>query len=801
MRRAGRALDQGSQLGVRSIPDFNDGLEIVVQVVAVNLASLLYAVVALHLLGLPSSVYKLLVFSSILIALPVCSAAIIQAVRRLPRNAGEFTDLAIKAGVVVSACLLAIISVVVWLFKIPIPVSNLMIRSGLSVVVCAHLGFLAAGWLAGASTRHRLMSGVTRGLTLDGRLSASLGFVLIVSVAMLMAFYIGVGNPFINLSLNLILGLNPKPSWVIAVLSPVLAIGVLYVCFRLVSANTTDRPEPHFWAPARVALAIVAIPYFYFDYRFDTDVLHFLTNVGPASQMIFADSVPMVTAFSQYGPGPMVMTWLTFLVTEPSFHAANIVSQLHSIVFYCVILLCLFRMAPYRTAAMLLGFFAVGVLMAGWGGGNGSLNSVPSSMGMRYLPNAALVLAISYLPAKRSLSALVFLAMVLSGIWSFETFAGSVAILGIFILVSSVRERDVAGFFRNLLFGILAPTAAAVLLTSAATLLWSGKFPDYLTYLQFALVYNMTSEFWSLDATGAFLGWIPVAAAVMAVLTLAWLSVAGDANDRTPPFDADFLIYRFVPMAALTGFMSSYFAGRSVDFTLIISFLPLSALVIPAILAVFHESTTGRTSSIQLAAVPALVVFLALSFSFSALYRKNTPYATAISECLYNWNCTPFGLASATAQRYALRPMLDQAANPNFYEAAGLAKEALGLIERYASDRREIPLFLGVHPTSVWSVHTNAVLVLAGKGHRWPISFVLSDEINPRLRQAIIGADVQLQEGEVVFIRTDESKLGQLEAAIVARIRSSVRLCPLPPSGGMVTAYRVTRLQQCEQGT
>ncbi|MDO9414062.1 MAG: hypothetical protein Q7T81_15945 [Pseudolabrys sp.] len=795
-------------MSVRPISGFDDRVEIIVQVVATNLAALLYAVVVLQLLGLPSSVYKLLIFSSILIVLPVCSAAIIRAVRREPRDASEFTDVAIMAGVAVSACLLAAISVVVWLFRIPVPVSNLMIRSGLAVVICAHLGFLAAGWFAGASTRHRLTLSMTRGLTLDGRASASLGFVLIVSVGMLLAFYIGIGNPFINLSLNLVLGLSPKPSWVIIILSAVLAIGVIYVCFRLISANAADRSERGFWTPARVALVsvIVAVPYFYFDYKFNTDVLHFLTNAGPASQIILADTVAMVTAFSQYGPGPMVLTWLTFLATSPSFHAANIVSQLHSLAFYCVVLLCLFRMTPYRTAAMLLGFFAIGVLMAGWGGGNGSLNSVPSSMGMRYLPNAMLVLAISYLPAKRTLSAFVFLAMVLAGLWSFETLAGSVAILGIFILISSVRERDVVGFFRNLLFGILGPTVAAVLLTSAATLLWSGQFPDYLAYLQFALVYNMTSEFWSLDATGTFLGWIPVAAAVMAVLTLAWLSAIGGPSDRASPFDIYVLIYRFVPMAALTGFMSSYFAGRSVDFTLIISFLPFSVLVIPTILAVFHEAkpdraSWGRAPSIQLAAVLALVVFLALSFSFSAMYRKNAPYATAISECLYNWNCTPFGLASATAQRYALRPILDQAANPNFYETTGFTKDALGLIERYASDRREIPLFLGVHPTSIWSIHTNAVLVLARKGHRWPISFVLSDEINPKLRQAIASADVKLQEGEVVFIRTDESKLGLLEAAIVARIRSSVRLCPLPPSSGMVTAYRATLSQQCERGT
>jgi hypothetical protein len=254
-------------------------------------------------------------------------------------------------------------------------------------------------------------------------------------------------------------------------------------------------------------------------------------------------------------------------------------------------------------------------------------------------------------------------------------------------------------------------------------------------------------------------------------------------------------------MAVLTWFMSSYFAGRSVDFTLIISFLPFSALVIPAILTAFHDSMSGRKSSVQLGVIPALMVFVALMFSFSALYRKGGPYSTAISECLYDRKCSPVGLAKVTGERFALRPMLDQAANPGYFDTSGLAQEAMLLIQRYAPDRRTIPLFLGIHPTTIWSVHTNTVLVLTGKGHRWPISYVLSDEINPLLEEKIINADVRLEEGETVFIRSDEGRLGKLEAAIVAKIRSNSRLCPLPPSGGSVTAYRATFLQHCNQAT
>jgi hypothetical protein len=226
--------------------------------------------------------------------------------------------------------------------------------------------------------------------------------------------------------------------------------------------------------------------------------------------------------------------------------------------------------------------------------------------------------------------------------------------------------------------------------------------------------------------------------------------------------------------------------------------MPLSALLIPVALSVIHESEHDRTQR-PLASIAFLVIFLSVFYSLNALYRKGGPYSTAVSQCIYNRACTPFALAKVITHRYALKPMLDQAANPNFFEPSGLASQAVGLIERYSPDRRAIPLFLGIHPASIWSVHTNAVLVLLDKGHRWPISYVLSDEINPAVRSKIIGADVKLEEGETIFIRSDESRLGPLESALVAKVRAEVLLCELPGEAAMVKAYRASFRQSCSE--
>lgn len=777
---------------------FDESLDTITRVISVNLTILMYIVTALQFFRLSFSNYKLAIFASILTVIPICSALILLGKRDQVQNAASLRILASQATIVVAAYLLTGAAIVVWLFGLPITIWTFILRSVVSVLTFIHFGIVLAAPLLSPAGRVRLFSLLSRTMALRGVSSAPLAFLLIVSGAMFIVFRIEPSNPYLNVLFGFAAGFNPKPGWVTLVISCLLAVAAIAGCFRLIRRELErpkDRPFPGRTRLASVAV-ILAIFYFYFDYKLVSDVLHFLTNVAPAVQIINADSVPMVTAFSQYGPWPMVITWLTFLATSPSFHAANILAQLHSLAFYSIILFCLLRMTRYRAPALLLGVLAIGVVLAGWWGGDGSLNTVPSSMGMRYLPNAFVVLAISLLSDGRMRSKTLFLSVVVSALWSFETLLGSIAILGLFLLVCAVRDRDPVGFLRAAVAVIVFPVAVALSLTGVVTLFWAGKLPDYGTYLNFARVYNMTSEFWALDGAMAFLGWIPVAVAVMTGLTLAWLS-AISRHLSVLQCESQIIIYRFAPMAALTGFMSSYYAGRSVDFTLIISFLPLSALVIPVILGVFRESMSGALPRLQLAAFPTLAVFLALTFSFSALYRKGGPYSTAISECLYDRACSPFELAKVTKLRYSLQPMLDRAANPPYFDTSGIAREAINLIELYGANQRQVALFLGVHPSGSWSVHTNAVLVLTNKGHRWPISYVLSDELNPSLQRSIIEADVHLEEGEPVFVRRDESKLGPLESAILARIRSSAHLCPLPTAALMVTAFRVTFQKQC----
>ena len=780
--------------------DFDRMLALVVRLATLSLTGLIYAATALRYASPSTNIYKLVLFVVVATIIPLAAALANRFLGQETHETGNVPFQSCEMIVLAAAVSFVCAALLMHLLRVDISVWSEIVRWLLLGLTVVHFAFLATMGIAPRKLRAEILATWQRIITIKGMIPTPVTFVLVVLASLLFVFRVESNNALLNVAFGGVFNLSPKPGWGVLLTAPIAAALILLAGFRLVRFEAKyqiARPIV-LRRMQRIVLAssVLGIFLWYFDFMFRSDVLHFLANVGPASQIIHAGSVPLVTAFSQYGLGPLLATWLTFLIASPSFQAANVIAQLHSLTFYAVIMICLFGMTRHRLAALLFGFAAIGVVLAGWGGGNSSLNTVPSSIGMRYLPNALLVLAISFLDKDRAVSPAVFASMLLSAVWSYETLFGSVAILGLLLLILALRNRSAGSSIRQALVGLVLPTALSVALMSAITVAWSGQLPNYRAYLTFMLAYNPMSDFWSLPGNGSFLGWIAIAVAGMTAMALAWSSAIAP---RIPglPRDSDLLIYRFAPMAGLVAFMSSYFAGRSVDFTLIISFLPMAALVIPAIVMVFRLAMLGHRPARYLVPVACVSVFLPLTFSIAALYRGGSPYAVTLQQCLYERACSPSRLVNLIRTRYPLRPMIDQRADPNYFDQSGLTTEAIELIDKFAADRKQIALFLGIHPTTIWSVHTNAVLVLASKGHRWPISYVLSDEINPILRYSVIDAEVKLKEGEIIFIRKDESRLGELEGAIVKKIRTEVRLCPLPTNGEMVSAYRATRLSTC----
>src|SRR5262249_53863423 len=92
-----------------------------------------------------------------------------------------------------------------------------------------------------------------------------------------------------------------------------------------------------------------------FDFSLASDALHYMTNIGPALHMLHGGTL-MVDTFSQYGPGPVLVTYLAFRLGGASFQAANIAIQCCNILFYVLLLLVLWRGARFKLTALWVCF-------------------------------------------------------------------------------------------------------------------------------------------------------------------------------------------------------------------------------------------------------------------------------------------------------------------------------------------------------------------------------------------------------------------------------------------------------------
>ena len=704
---------------------------------------LLYILAILTLLPLPASKIQLLLYLLSVTALPLwCSI----------KSSDDFPHLLTST---IAAAHFACLALTVNLFSQDVATWKSLASNSLKALVVIHLSFL-----------------ILRRWTARKRVSPEL-FFTIQFISLVFLFRVEPANRWINMIVSPVSMLREPPLW----WDIAIAIGLSLAFFAVLAWSWR---KDHTKGPSRKTLprTILLTSIFFLDLSLRSDVLHFLINIGPALQT-WRGGVPMVDAFSQYGPGPLLLTYLSFVFGHPSFGAANLMAQASSLAFYGTFLFCLFRLSRYPRTAVTLGFLAIGVLLAGWWGGDGNLNTVPSSMGFRYLPNILIVASLISLPRDNFHSIWTWLALILASWWSFETMAGSACIYGAFVFFRSWRQP--VSFLKRIGTGLVLPLGIGLASFSLLIFIWGQRLPDYPTYLKFLGVYNMLSDYWALSATGTFFGWLPVVLGVAGVIATAW----GIGTVRQPQDET--LLYGFVPMAALTIFMSAYFAGRSVDFTLIIAVLPFLAIVIPLGLELFGTRAQIRWLGL-------LIVAWCVFFSSLALFRAGSFYSLPLGECIQRGRCLPTQWVKTLSINYKLRPMVDY--HP---DSSGFIAEMMRLLEKYGAEGNPTALLAGTNVYTKQSVMTELGLLYANQGHRWPVSYVFTDELLPVRIEQILAAPVILGENEPVIVRKDETQLGPLETALLAKIRKTNRLCATPEAGEFFAVYRVARNTSCPE--
>ena len=552
-----------------------------------------------------------------------------------------------------------------------------------------------------------------------------------------------------------------------------------------------ERRNPRALARIRsIALltAAAATCVLYFDFSLSADPQHYLTNVGPAVHLLHGGRL-MVDTFSQYGPGPVVATMLGFMIGPISFGTANLTVQFFNLAFYIIFLACLYRMTSRKLAALLLGVFAIGAMFAIWFWGQWSLNAPPSVLGFRYLPCLVMVLALSEMRPPKRWSPLSAFATCFAALWSLETLAGTLGLHLLFLLMLNLRKGSYLRLPIDALTATL-PAAAAILLAAIATRIWVGSLPDYGLYLHFFVNYNMLASYWGIAANGLFWGWVPMLLAYLLVLAGAWMR-AFDPNKRLLPIDDAALFYRYVPMAGLLVVMGAYYAGRAVDFTAVMAFLPFCAIAIPAALETASLYRKKRLAPSIIASIPILAAAWTFSYSFVVLYGAGGTYSFAIHECRDKGNCSLGSITAATAKKLREPAWLDHL-GPDSRE---ILQDAVALTERWAADRDKLVMLLG--DKERYSMFSDVALLHTGKWHLWPRSVTFADELNSALRESILSSAVKLHDGDIAIIRRDETTLGPLEEGLLRRIRANSTLCTLPSESDKVVAYRVSLRGNC----
>jgi len=599
-----------------------------------------------------------------------------------------------------------------------------------------------------------------------------------------------------------------KSSTMLIVLSFIFAVMVIGFAIVLAAIENRLTSRGSKWLPrlelASLMSAIVLVVVMFFDFSLPAEALHFITNVGPAIQLRNGGTL-MVDTFSQYGPGPIIVTLAGLNLGPDTLTTANVVVQIHNIAFYAVWLVCLYRLSPLKSPAMIVGVALIGIVLALWGLGYSNINFAPSILGFRYLLPLLMVLAISCLPTTARNSIWTAATAFLATLWSIEAFFGAIGIQLAFIGMLGLHDRAWRRMFYDWSIALL-PALVAIAAMATYTLLRADMFPDYGTYLSYLSIYNLLSPDWSLTANSKFFGWSALLLIVYLGLAEAWHRIFNPASSINP-VQSSTLYYKVTPMLLLSLLMSLYFVGRSVEYTLILALLPAAAVAVSALLFLIPILLAQkRGKELIFFGFPVAIFIISLSFSINALSRTNAPYSFYLQECRDHGRCSPGALADAFTKRLNLRSVLEKAGNgfiDSYYDTSGTVRETVEILERLQPDQSKATVLIGpVRNIRLIGkvrdqIASDFALLYSGKWHSWPRSTTFTDELLPSRIKQILGAPIPLKDGDLVVVRKHEALLGAIEAGILQKIRDKFILCPVPGDTSEVIAYRVYRKTTC----
>ncbi|MFK4658857.1 hypothetical protein ABIF97_008791 [Bradyrhizobium japonicum] len=762
---------------------------------ALTLLGILVAIVLADLLAIDSRQRTMLVFFAGILVLPVSTVTLQYWLDRRRPKAGRLFE-ALNVWCAVAALVsLAVVAVAAWAASNDV---DFWYKTGLQAAKTAVSAYVALAVLliAICGSDKALDRANSIVVQASPRAIQSVALVFVFAAAVIVLFKIQPGyrhfSPIFGFLFRTVPGGFPDRSSLLLAASAAALLVAVGACLLMLERRLAASHPTQLRSAQRAALAcaLVASTVLSFDFSLSGDPFHYMTVMGPALHLLHGGTL-MVDTFSQYGPGPVLVTYLAFRLGPPSFAVANIAIQLCNLLFYALFITALWQSTRTRMSAAWFGLVFILFWLSAWDGGQGNVNGAPSVLGARYLPVLLMAVGIGARGVRHS--ALVFLAGFLSGLWSIEAFVGAFALYSGSLTLRNLRDRSFARLAKDLAIAAV-PMISGLAALSVGTLLAAGSWPAFDVYLGFLSSYNPIGQFWSIPFDATFWGWIPILAGVAIAVASCWLLVL-DNKRSSLQATSDTWLRHALPAAILTAMTGSYFAARSVDYTVAIALLPFALLFIPAALWLANVALRRDRVAGLLTALAAVAVFWASTFSCLYMFRIDSPYSLLPGECRDHDRCTPAAVYTALRAKVD-RELALRSAN-NFLSLDGydraIVADAKHLIDQYAASSPKVTVLLGEGAGSRQML-SDIALMYANKWHTWPRSFTFSDELVPAIYARILATDVSLATGDLVVRRRDEASLGSLETAILERIRARGSLCELRGSTPEVIAYRFEKM-------
>lgn len=759
---------------------------------ALTLLGLLVTIVLADLLEIEPRLRTMLVFVAGILVLPVSTVTLQDWLDRRWPEAGRLFEALNVWGAVSALASLAVVAVAAWAAPDGVDFWRRARLRAVEIVVYGYAALavllLAACW--SDALLDRASSIIVRA---SSRSTQTVALAFAFAAAVIALFKITPGyrhfGPIFGFLFPTVPGGFPdRSSLLLAALTAALLVAVGACLLMLERRLATSHPAQLRSAQrAALAVALVASTVLSFDFSLTGDPFHYMTVVGPALHLLHGGTL-MVDTFSQYGPGPVLATYFAFRLGPPSFAVANIAIQFCNLLFYALFIMALWQSTRPRMSAAWFGLVFILFWLSAWDSGQGNVNAAPSVLGARYLPVMLMAVGIGARDGVRH-SALTFLAGFLSGLWSIEAFVGAFALYSASLTLRNLRDRSFTRLVKDLAIAAV-PMISGLAALSIGTLLAAGSWPAFDVYLGFLSSYNPLAQFWSIPFDATFWGWIPIWGGVAIAVAGCWLLTI-DNKQSSLDAASDTWLRHALPAAILTAMTGSYFAARSVDYTIAIALLPFGLLFIPAALWLAGLALRGERVAGILTALAAAAVFWASTFSCLHMFRIDSPYSLLSGECWNHGRCTPAALSAA------LREQVDRElalrSTGHFLSLDGYDREIVAdakhLIDRYAASSPKVTVLLG-EGANARQMLSDVALMYANKWHTWPRSFTFSDELVPAIYTSILATDVTLATGDLVVRRRDEASLGSLEKAILDQLRTRGSLCELRGSTAEVIAYR-----------